>query len=148
MSSKPPIPDFDPQWDLPHTPLKSTYIVCTTPRTGSNLLCFALAKQGIGVPIEYLNFRGNMSTQDFYNRITKGDFQADNESEMTIMEMCSKYIPEIVHCRTTTNGFFGMKVFAHHFTNLFGDADLSVLTPLIGSETKLIHLVRENLIEH
>ena len=59
------IPDFEPQWDLPKTPLKSAYIVCTTPRTGSNLLCFALVEQGIGTPLEYLNLLGNGSTQVF-----------------------------------------------------------------------------------
>ena len=147
MTSKTTLPDFDSQWDLPRTPLKSAYIVCTTPRTGSNLLCFSLAKQGIGTPIEYLNLFGNGSTQDFYNRITKGNFQSDLSSDMTGAEVCSKYIPEIVNHRTTANGTFGMKIFAHHFTNLFGNADFSALTALIGCEPKLIHLVRENLIE-
>ena len=141
------IPDFEPRWDLPKTPLKSAYIVCTTPRTGSNLLCFALAEQGIGTPLEYLNLLGNGSTQNFYSRITDSSFQTDIQTGVTGAEMCAKYIPEIVNNRTTTNGFFGMKVFAHHFTNLFGSADLSVLTPLIGCEPKLIHLVRENLVE-
>lgn len=147
MTTKTTFPDFDQQWDLPHTPLKNAYIVCTTPRTGSNLLCFALAKQGIGIPIEYLNLQGNESAQDFYSRITKDNFQADIRNKMPRAEIRSKYIPAIINCRTTANGFFGMKVFAHHFTNLFGDTELSALTPFIGCEPKLIHLVRENLIE-
>ena len=141
------IPDFEPQWDLPKTPLKSAYIVCTTPRTGSNLLCFALAEQRIGTPLEYLNLLGNGSTQNFYDRITESSLETDIQTGVTGAEMCAKYIPAIVHHRTTANGFFGMKVFAHHFTNLFGNADLSVLTSLIGRKPKLIHLVRENLIE-
>ena len=147
MTKKTTIPDFDSQWDLPRAPLKSAYIVCATPRTGSNLLCFSLAKQEIGTPIEYLNLLGNSSAQDFYSRITKGNFQSDLKSNMTGAEMCSKYIPEIVNHRTTANGTFGMKIFAHHFTNLFGKSGFSALTSLIGCEPKLIHLVRENLIE-
>ena len=49
--------------------------------------------------------------------------------------------------RTTPNGIFGMKIFAHHFTNMFGETDISVLTPMTGVSPKFIHLVRENLIE-
>ena len=147
MTSKTTIPNFDLHWDLPQTPLKTAYIVCTAPRTGSNLLCFALAKQGIGTPLEYLNLQGNDSVQNFYSRITKSSLQADIRNKIPRAEISSKYIPAIINCRTSTYGFFGMKVFAHHFTNLFGDVDLSVLTPFIGCEPKLIHLVREDLIE-
>ena len=144
--TKTTVPDFEPQWDLPKTPLKSAYIVCTTPRTGSNLLCFALAEQRIGTPLEYLNLLGNGSTQNFTTESLKAVSRRISKQASRV-EMCAKYIPAIVHHRTTANGFFGMKVFAHHFTNLFGNADLSVLTSLIGRKPRIIHLVRENLIE-
>ena len=147
MAAMTTIPDFDQQWDLPQTPLKTAYIVCSTPRSGSNLLCFSLAKQGIGVPIEYLNLNKNKSAQGFYNRITKGSFQSDVKDKRVNVAIRSQYLPSIVKCRTTANGFFGMKIFAHHVTNIFGNADISVLTPLIGCQPKLIHLVRKNLVE-
>jgi len=141
------VPDFSSAWNLPKTPVRSSYIVCTTPRTGSNLLCFSLAKQGIGLPIEYLNLLGNGSTQEFYSEITQRDFETDVASNMPGPAMATEYIPRIMECRTTANGIFGMKVFAHHFTNLFGHTDLSQLTSLLKTPPKIIHLVRENLIE-
>lgn len=147
MSEKTPVPDFKSQWDLPSTPVKSTYLVCTTPRTGSNLLCFSLAKQGLGIPIEYLNLLGNGSTQEFYNRITNANFQSDLTNGLLPNEICSKYIPQIIQHRTTANGVFGMKIFAHHFTNLYQDGNLSRLSSVFGCQPKIIHLVRENLID-
>ena len=147
MSAKTAVPDFKPEWDLSPTPLKSAYLVCTTPRTGSNLLCFSLAKQGLGVPIEYLNLLGNDATQEFYTRITNCDFASDVENRIPPAEICAKYIPQIVKHRTTANGVFGMKLFSHHFTDLYKDGHLSHLTELIGCKPKIIHLVRENLID-
>ena len=147
MSEKTHVPDFAPQWDLSSTPLKSTYLVCTTPRTGSNLLCFSLAKQGIGIPIEYLNLLGNGSTQEFYTRITNCDFKSDVANGVSTTEICSKYIPQVIKHRTTANGVFGMKIFAHHFTNLYKDGNLSGLSALLGCKPKIINLVRENLID-
>jgi len=140
-------PNFEPKWDLPATPLKSAYIVCTTPRTGSNLLCFALATQGIGRPLEYLNLIGNDGTADLYSRIMQRNLETDQQEDGLNPTLYSQYMSGIINRRTTANGYFGMKVFAHHFTHLFGDADLSILSSIIGCTPKIIHLVRQNLIE-
>ena len=147
MTSTSTVPNFENQWNLPQTPVQSTYMVCATPRTGSNLLCFALAKQGIGMPLEYLNLHGNRAAQTLYNTVTGREFIEDANSNMTGVDIAREYMSKIVRYRTTANGIFGIKVFAHHFTNLFDDADFSTLTQLLETPPKVIHLVRENIID-
>lgn len=141
------VPNFSSAWNLPKTPVRSSYIVCAAPRTGSNLLCFSLAQQDVGVPIEYLNLFNNAAAQDFYSEVTLRDFQKDITNRIIGEAIVSEYLPKLIQSRTTANGFFGMKVFVHHFLRLFGHTDLSKLTSIIPTPPKIIHLRRENLIK-
>lgn len=45
--------DVDPPWE--QLPPAHTYVVCSTQRSGSTLLCRGLTDAGAGVPMEYLN---------------------------------------------------------------------------------------------
>jgi LPS sulfotransferase NodH len=49
-------PEYDRPPATPPTGPRRTYVVCSTPRSGSGLLCRALAGTGVlGTPLEYLN---------------------------------------------------------------------------------------------
>src|SRR3954466_12579190 len=59
MNKPPPGPFDGTEYDTPpgSAPERTvTYVVCSTPRSGSGLLCRALAGTGVaGTPIEYFN---------------------------------------------------------------------------------------------
>ena len=79
----------------PHT----SYLVCGTPRSGSSLLCEALANTGIaGRPEEY--------------------FQPANEiiwKERRGISTCAEYLSHTIEQCTTPNGVFGVKMMWGYF---------------------------------
>jgi len=83
--------DFPAPWDEP----KFTYMIATTPRSGSTLFCTHLWRTGqLGAPMEYTNIR---QRQWVVKNLGGDDL--------------SKYWREIRRRRTSPNGVFGFKCF-------------------------------------
>jgi LPS sulfotransferase NodH len=81
------------------------YIVLSTPRSGSTLLCSALHHSGLaGVPFEYFHY----SLLDKIGRPEKFPFKLD------------LYLNKLYDTRTTPNGVFGMKFHFLQYSRLFG----------------------------
>lgn len=99
-----PALDASPPRD-PALPARA-YFVCATPRSGSGLLCRALARTGLaGAPAEYFNLRKLLARR------------------WGIGSALDSYMPALRARRTGENGVFGMKV---HWEHLEG-GDLGVL---------------------
>ena len=142
------VPDTSPEWDLPATEHTQSYIICSAPRTGSNLLAFTLGKQGIGVPLEYLNIMGNPEMQGFLLRIF--DLQPDhkltinNVAQLKLLR--SKYLEKVLKRRITPNGYFGVKIFSHHLKRMYPDqTSLVPVVEQLNTPVKYIHLWRGDL---
>jgi trehalose 2-sulfotransferase len=91
----------DRRLDFPRTvPLKKSYIVASSFRSGSTLLCTRLWQTGVlGAPWEYLN--DNFELGDMMRRL-----RAASPAE---------YIDRLLACRTSSNGVFGLKAHFQHF---------------------------------
>jgi LPS sulfotransferase NodH len=95
---------FGQEYDWPSTPTRMRYIVLSAPRTGSTMLCSALAASELaGCPYEYLS-RVNI---DLYRKL-RGPTKID--------AMWHDYQSR----RTSPNGCFGIKMHASQFISLFG----------------------------
>jgi len=89
------------EFDLPlyEHKLRGAYIICSTPRSGSTLLCALLKNTGVmGVPHEYFHLTEH--AQILWKRLVP-----DAKSEITIVE----YFNAMVRHRTSENGIFGLK---------------------------------------
>jgi trehalose 2-sulfotransferase len=81
-------------------PLKRSYVVASSFRSGSTLLCSKLWQTGVlGAPWEYLN--DNFELGDLMRR-----FKATTPAE---------YLERLLACRTSSNGVFGLKAHFQHF---------------------------------
>src|SRR5947209_13992998 len=90
-----------PEFDLPLYEGKPriTYMICSTGRSGSTLLCSLLTNTGVmGVPHEYFNL--SRHGQFLIKRLKD---RADGEIPM------EEYFDALVKHRTTPNGVFGIK---------------------------------------
>lgn len=96
------------------SPLPSIgYVVCSTPRCGSSLLCETLSRTLLaGVPTEYFD---EMTRQDFC-RVWKID---KNEH----------YLPALIRKKTSPNGVFGFKAHFHQYAETFGTESLPNFCP-------------------
>ncbi len=108
----------DARLDFTHrTPMRKSYIVASSPRSGSTYLCRVLGQSGLlGTPSEVLN-------PGFDLRAFKNRFKASSPAD---------YIAELVARRTAKSGVFGLKA---HFENFEGflkeyPALLDVLSPV------------------
>ncbi len=102
-----------PEFDLPpfEGNPKTTYMICSTGRSGSTLLCDLLTKTGLlGVPHEYFNLPKH--GQSLIRRLNSTGKQRITPDE---------YLDAIVRHRTSPNGVFGIKAHINqclpHFTN-------------------------------
>lgn len=103
-----------------------TYVLCTTPRSGSWLLCRQLINAGIGVPSEYLN-------------------------EAHVVPLCARwgvdprdtraYLHALYARRTTPNGAWGTKLMWTQFAERRGTLKATLL-----GRSLLIHLVRGDVV--
>jgi len=91
----------DERLDFNHfKPLRKSYIVASSYRTGSQYLCWRLWQTGrLGTPSEVLNPANEL-------RILMNRFKASSPSD---------YLAKLVAHRSTRNGVFGMKAHFHHF---------------------------------
>jgi trehalose 2-sulfotransferase len=100
--AEPPIRSLtDRRLDFPKSaPLRQSYIVASSFRSGSTYLCSKLWESGIlGAPWEYMN--DNFELGDMMRR-----FKAVTPDE---------YLDRLLACRTSSNGVFGLKVHFQHF---------------------------------
>ncbi|MBM75677.1 MAG: hypothetical protein CMK59_09775 [Proteobacteria bacterium] len=141
------IPNFSSHWDQPSTEIQSNYLICSAPRTGSNLISFTLAQQGLGVPLEYCNFINNPILIQFCARILNLPENAGVSIKSMPELVCfrKRYFEQVMNKRTTPNGVFGMKIFLHHFEFFFPNLYLSQLERLFPKPVKYIHLIRKDL---
>jgi LPS sulfotransferase NodH len=92
---------IDPRLDFKvSTPLRQSYIVASSMRSGSTFLCTALWQTGVlGAPWEYINSDNELGN-------LKARYKASTFAE---------YLPRLLARRTSKNGVFGMKAHFHHF---------------------------------
>ena len=116
------------------TPLRRSYIVASTPRSGGALLCTQLWKTGVlGAPSEYWSYPGGRLGSRMAKRLGASS-HAD-------------YLAKVVACRTSRNGVFGVKAPFKDFqeTLLKVPEALSMLAPLtyifVDRRDKLAHAV-------
>jgi LPS sulfotransferase NodH len=102
-----------------------TYVICTTPRSGSWLLCRQLVNAGIGVPSEYF---GIDHINALYTRL--GVDPRDTRA----------YLKALRERRTTPNGVFGTKLLWPQLA----DRRAAIKVELLR-DTKLVYLNRRDL---
>ena len=114
---------IDFEFDDPGEP-RVSYLICSIPRSGSNLLCELLSATGVaGVPSELFH-------PDF-RRIL---------SERWEVETTEDYIEQLLARKTGPNGVFGVKAHWGQYHPVFGDTDPRRLLPNL----KLIFMSRRD----
>lgn len=120
---------IDERLDLNHFgPLRKSYIVASSYRSGSQYLCWRLWQSGLlGAPSEVLNPTTEL-------RVLMNRFKASSPAD---------YIAKLLARRTSKNGVFGMKAHFHHFEAFLREypALLEVLSP-----TTFIYISRKDKI--
>ncbi len=130
-----------PAWDLPPEPSSRTYVIASTPRTGSTLLCRALWATGCaGAPKEYLN---PMQVRDWEVRLgarssrllhlpLRGPLLALAGRRSWSDARFAAHLAR-VRARRSGGGWFGLKLHRHHFEQWFvlpGRAPEAFLGPI------------------
>ena len=118
----------DARFDQPRTTARRpdrAYVICTTPRSGSWLLCRQLVNAGIGVPSEYL---GIDHMNALYARL--GVDPRDTRA----------YLKALRERRTTPNGVFGTKLLWPQFA----DRRVALKVELLR-DARLVYLNRRDL---
>ena len=102
---------FDHQFEH-GVPTTTSYVVCSTPRCGSSLLCEALCNTGLaGAPTEYFD-------QNQMGRFRDAWKLGDTDG----------YLEALMLRKTGPNGVFGIKSHYHQLREFFGESlDLSAL---------------------
>jgi trehalose 2-sulfotransferase len=95
---------MDPQLDFSGSPpLRKSFIVASSYRSGSTYFCSQLWKTGVlGAPAEYLNMGGGRMLRLVMERRLQATSPED-------------YFAKLLACRTSSNGVFGLKAHYHHF---------------------------------
>jgi len=115
--------------------LHTSYLICTTPRSGSTLLCEALTNTGIaGRPEEFFQVRKETGTTrrplDYFEGIDTTEIAAilggctgleDPLMNPVPGESYADYLARIMQQRTTRNGVFGAKVMWGYFDGLLSN---------------------------
>lgn len=99
---------MSPERDIPGAaPVRMRYLICSSPRVGSNLLCAVLRQTGAaGDPLEYLN-----------PRYMKAGARRMGGGPVTI----AAYLAALEARRTSPSGVFGLKVHYGHLAALMKD---------------------------
>lgn len=119
-------PRNGPAYDLPAPNGQvRTYVIASTPRTGSTLLCRLLWQTGLaGAPKEYLN---PMQRRDWQLRRGRVIYRPLRGAAVGLLrlrplrgERLSSHLDDIRR-RRSSNGWFGLKIHHHHFQALGAD---------------------------
>ena len=113
-----------------------TYVVASTPRTGSTLLCRLLWDLDcVGAPKEYLNpmqmrdwevRMGDSAAWRFFCACLRGPAVGLLGQREWKPEELRRYVERIRQRRTSAGGFFGIKIHRHHFEKFFGEGKISL----------------------
>lgn len=95
--------------DTPQHTLKSAYVICCTPRSGSYLLAFTLEQQGLGIPREYFN-PSNRELNRYLSHHLGQDIEHRPHylKEGTLFDQLQDIVQQQ---RCSQNGIFGTKLF-------------------------------------
>ena len=111
--------DFPARADAP----RRSYVIATTPRSGSNMLALDLWHSGVmGAPLEYFNARHN---GDLRRRLGVGESHS--------------LLAAVQAVRTSPNGIFGTKLFIDHLARYRTE-----LEPLVQPGTLWVYLTRND----
>ncbi len=123
---------FDESYDQsPVTGAIRPYVICTTQRSGSTVLCHLLAATGaMGVPTEYFGAGADMMA--FARRLDA----IGPDGGLRV----GRYLAALLRLRSTPNGVFGVKM---HFHQLEGRSRRRPLENLLG-EARYIWLRRRD----
>jgi LPS sulfotransferase NodH len=105
-------------FDQPPSPQRSKLFICSSPRTGSYLLCRAMVHHGIGIPHEYFNTR---HIQTIGPRWGISELKAP-ERLRAESDLRRRYIGAILQ-RRTRNGIFAAKLQGWAYTAYLDNAD-------------------------
>ncbi|MCO4746223.1 MAG: hypothetical protein KC912_15605 [Proteobacteria bacterium] len=134
-------PRNGPSWDLPRTTApRAIYVIASTPRTGSTLLCRSLWDTGmVGAPKEYLNpmqirdweVRLGGMASSLRHRALSGPALALAGRLGWGEARVTAHLERVMRRRTSATGWFGMKIHAHHHRRWFGTRSMeSALGPI------------------
>ena len=117
-----------PQNDGPSGRAKRSYLICSSPRAGSNLLTKALRKTGKGgVPFEYFN---PISIKAYATRIGERQLRFD------------QYVEFLLTNRIDSHGTFGLKAHFHQASALLVETE--DLSSFLSRFDRIIFLRRRN----
>ena len=135
-------------YDLaPFSGVGRTYLVASTPRTGSTLLCRLLWDTGrVGAPKEYLN---PMQLRDWEvrfgatrwarlrNRLLFGPMAGLASRRGWSKERVQAHLRRVRDRRTSPEGFFGLKLHRHHFERFFA-GELSAIDDALAVDRWIV----------
>lgn len=137
-------------WDLPPSGQpRRIYVVASTPRTGSTLLCRSLWDTGLaGAPKEYLNpmqlrdweVRMGTTPSRLRHQLLDGRRLALISSLGWNETRLDDHLKRVMALRTGPGGLFGMKLHAHHHRKWFAQ---NRLTERFG-EVTWVRIIRED----
>lgn len=130
--------------DTPENKIRSSYIICTLPRSGSNLMMFTFRKQGLGHPHEYFN----QNRVDVFHYVVHHTDSLDltdwTPGFLNKSATLSEYTQALTQNRCSSNGVFGSKLFANDVN--YSQENWMVLKKALPEDTKYIYLQRKDLI--
>jgi trehalose 2-sulfotransferase len=105
---------FDPNLDLPRTLVFRRYLILSSPRSGSTMISSALKSTSMaGVPQEYFN----------PNALSAVGAERSTEKAMA-------FLADVEKRRTSSNGYFGMKMHYNQFVSVF--INNGIIHPLVN----------------
>lgn len=99
-----------PHFDAHDTPLKASFAIFSTPRTGSQSLCRLLYTMGLGVPAEY-----------FLQRVTERYSERFHGGASSIDSAFMKDYVRAIETRRCRNGYLSYKIHADQHRQLSAD---------------------------
>ena len=109
------------------------YVICTTPRSGSNLLCNLLETSGVmGQPSEFLNPEGSLIPGAKKYELIESDYTINLD----------KYLDKIIAKHSSKNGVFGLKLLYDQFENFRNFRQVKN----IFKKSKFILLLRKDIV--
>ncbi len=146
-----------------------SYLVCSTPRSGSTLVCQALAQSGVAGrpeeyfealrhsgrprrPEEYFTGTADVSILDHLGERVVGD-EPPQRSPLWSRTAYDRYLEWTFASGTTDNGVFGAKLMWGYFGDFvsllrnvpaYRDVPLAELLPAVFPDVQLVRVVRAN----